>query len=129
MSTPKMAEGHHSVTPYLVVKGAEQQIDFLKKVFNAEEKFKMLRPDSGGAIMHCEIQIGDSRIMLADVTPEHTQCNAMLYVYVENTDESYQKALNAGATSLRAPVDEDYGARSAGVLDAFGNKWWFATLK
>jgi PhnB protein len=127
MSTIKMAEGHHTITPYLIVKGVEKQIEFLKKVFNAEERLKI--PRSEGVVAHCEMQIGDSSLMMADVTSDFAQCNAMLYVYVENTDEAYQRALDAGATTIRAPFDEAYGARSAGVLDPFGNSWWFATLK
>lgn len=122
-----MEEGHHTVTPYMVVRGAEELIGFLQKVLNAGVKLKMMR--SEGVIMHAEIVIGDSCIMIADATPEHKQCNAMLYVYVENTDETYQRALDAGAKPVRAPQDETYGARSGGVADQFGNTLWFATLK
>jgi uncharacterized glyoxalase superfamily protein PhnB len=126
MSNLKMAEGHHTVTPYLIVGGAEKQIEFLQQVFNAEVTEKIMR--SEGVIMHAEIKIGDSVIMLSDSTDEFRKQNAMLYVYVENTDEAYNRALKAGATSVRAPQDESYGARSGGVKDPFGNEWWFATL-
>lgn len=127
MSNLKMAEGHHTITPYLVVAGAERQIEFLQKVFNNVEIVeKMMR--SEGVIAHAEIKIGDSVIMLSDATNEFRKQNAMLYVCVENTDEAYNRALKAGATSVRPPQDESYGARSGGVKDPFGNEWWFATL-
>ncbi|MDB5283299.1 MAG: hypothetical protein JWO06_2374 [Bacteroidota bacterium] len=84
---------------------------------------------SENVVAHCEVRIGDSVIMMADTTDDFATCNAMLYVYVENTDEAYQRALDAGAKGIRAPQDEEYGARSAGVLDELGNIWWMATLK
>jgi PhnB protein len=127
MGNIKMAEGHHTITPYLVVEGVDKQIEFLKQVFNAQERLKI--PKSEGVVAHAEVNIGDSVVMMADATEQFKITNGMLYVYVENTDESYKRALDAGATSIMEPFDEAYGARSAGVKDPFGNQWWFATLK
>ena len=117
--------GYHTVTPYLVVSGAAQLIDFMKQVFAAEELSRMARPD--GTIMHAEVKIGDSRVMLGEASGEAAAMPAMIHLYVEDMDAVYQKALQAGATSLREPEDQFYGDRLGGVKDAFGNQWWLAT--
>lgn len=123
MGVPPIPEGYNSVSPYLVVEGAESMISFLQATFGAEVLRKMTRPD--GAIGHAEVRIGDSVVMLADAAPTAP----MLHVYVDDVDAAYARALEAGGTSLRAPEDQFYGDRSAGVVDAFGNQWWLATHK
>ena len=80
-----------------------------------------------GAIRHGEVEIGDSRVMLADATNESPAVPAMLHLYVEDVDAVYRAALEAGAESVREPTDQFYGDRMAGVNDAFGNQWWIAT--
>jgi PhnB protein len=125
MTVKPIPEGYHTVTPYLVVSGAAQLIDFMKQVFAAEELSRMARPD--GTIMHAEVQIGDSRVMLGQAGGGTEPMPGMLHLYVEDTDVVYQRALQAGATSLREPEDQFYGDRIGGVADSFGNQWWLAT--
>ncbi len=118
-------DGYHTVTPYLIVDRAAELIDFTKRAFGAEEMFRM--PGRGGAIMHAEIRIGDSVVMLSDASTENPSTSTMIHLYVEDVDAVYQRALEAGASSLREPENQFYGDRSAGVKDAFGNQWWLAT--
>ncbi len=126
MAVKPIPEGYHSVTPYLIVQGAAQLIDFMKEALGAEETFRM--PTPSGAIGHAEVKIGDSMVMLADASgAENPPMPAMLHVYVEDVDAKYRRALQAGATSVREPADQFYGDRSAGVKDKFGNQWWLAT--
>jgi PhnB protein len=126
MAVRAVPEGFHTVTPTLTVKGAAKLIDFLKAAFGAEEKFRM--PGPGGAIMHAEITIGDSIVMLSDaIRQPATQTE--LYLYVTDADGTYQRALKAGAKSLMAPVDMFWGDRFARVEDTFGNTWGIATHK
>lgn len=125
MTVKPIPEGYHTVTPYLVVQGAAQLIDFMKQAFAAEEVLRMPRPN--GSIGHAEVKIGDSRIMVGEASDQYTQMPAMLHLYVEDADALYARAIQAGATSLREPIDEAYGDRMAGVKDACGNQWWLAT--
>jgi PhnB protein len=118
-------DGYHTITPFLLVENANELIEFLKQVFNAEEIERYPTPDGG--IMHAVVQIGDSRVMLSDANEQFPERTSMLHLYLPDVDTVYQRALAAGATSLREPVDEFYGDRSAGVLDSFGNQWWLAT--
>lgn len=120
-------KGYHSVTPFLVVQGAAKVIDFLQEAFEARQVERMDGP--GGTVMHAELTIGDSRVMISDATAEFGPMPSSLYVYVPDTDATYQKALRAGAASLREPADQFYGDRSAGVRDTAGNMWWIATRK
>lgn len=117
--------GYHTVTPYLRVEGVIQLIEFLKATFDATQKELMRRAD--GSIHHAEVQIGDSVIMIGEAAGQSKPEPASFYVYVPDTDATYRRALAAGATSLREPVDQFYGDRSGGVQDAQGNSWWLAT--
>jgi PhnB protein len=125
MAVKPIPEGHHTVTPYLVVRDVAQLIDFMKQAFAAEEILRMAQPD--GVIMHAEVRIGDSQVMLGEARGDNEPMPAMLHLYVEDADAVYRRALQAGATSLREPVDEFYGDRIGGVKDRFGNQWWIAT--
>jgi PhnB protein len=116
--------GYATVTPYLCVADAAKLIEFLKQAFDAQLLFKMDGP--GGRIMHAEMTIGDSRIMLAQPEPGK-ETNAMIHLYLPDTDATYKRAIAAGATSVREPADQFYGDRSAGVRDQFGNQWYIAT--
>lgn len=128
-------EGFHSVTPYLVIKGAAQAIDYYKNVFGATELVRMNGPD--GTVGHAELQIGDSRIMLADENPKMGEGHASattigaspvsLYVYLPNVDEVMQRAKAAGAKVLRPAEDQFYGDRSGFIQDPFGHFWGIAT--
>ena len=119
-------EGYHTVTPYLVVDGAEKIITFMKDAFGAKAQFgPMKRPD--GKVMHAEMKIGDSIVMISDASERAKATSAMLHVYVPNVDAVYQKALKAGATSVTEPADMFYGDRSGGVKDPAGNQWHIGT--
>ncbi|WP_024508994.1 VOC family protein [Bradyrhizobium sp. ARR65] len=119
-------EGYHTITPYLVVDGAEKIIRFMKEAFGAQPLFEpMMRPD--GKIMHAEFKIGDSIVMIADVSERAQATTDALHVYVPNVDAVYQKALKAGASSLMEPADQFYGDRSGSVRDPAGNRWHIGT--
>ena len=127
MAVKPIPEGHRSVTPYLAVDGASALLDFVKKAFDAEEMLNMPTPD--GKIGHAEVRIGDSIVMLADAsTSDQGQAMpAMIHLYVEDADATFEKAVGAGATVVRDLRDEFYGDRSGGVRDSVGNLWWIAT--
>jgi PhnB protein len=128
MAVKPIPEGYHTVTPYLVARGAAQTVEFMKKAFGAEHVFEpMIRPD--GMIMHAELKIGDSRVMIADATEQHPAMQCMLHLYVPDVDAVYQRAVAAGGTSVTEPADQFYGDRSGGVKDPSGNYWYIATHK
>jgi uncharacterized glyoxalase superfamily protein PhnB len=118
-------EGYRNVTPYLVVDGVAKLIDFLKGAFDAQETYRMTRPD--GSVGHAEVRIGDSIIMMGQATGEFKPMPAMIYLYMNDTDAVYNRALQSGATSVEEPADQFYGDRRAGVTDQFGNYWYIAT--
>jgi PhnB protein len=118
-------EGHHTVTPYLVIPGVAKLIEFVKQAFGATEVFVSRRPD--GTIMHAEVKIGDSIIMMGEAGEGGKHFPGMLHLYMEDVDAVYRCAIQAGAKSLREPADQPYGDRTGGVEDAFGNQWWIAT--
>ncbi|HTK74434.1 MAG TPA: VOC family protein [Gemmataceae bacterium] len=127
-------DGYHSVTPYLVVKGAAAAIDFYTKAFGATELFRMPMP--GGKIGHAELQIGNSRIMLADecpemgaVAPQGTSSPVGLMIYLEDVDTVFNRAIAAGGKIERPLQDQFYGDRSGTLVDPFGHKWTVATHK
>jgi PhnB protein len=117
--------GYHSITPYLVVDGAQKLIAFLKVAFDAHEINRTSRPD--GTIMNAELRIGDSMLMLGDARGVFKSMPTTLYLYVPDTDSVYRRAITAGAISLMEPADQFYGDRNAGVQDPCGNLWWIAT--
>jgi len=119
-------EGYHTITPYLVVDGAEKIIRFMKEAFGAQPVFEpMMGPN--GKVMHAEFRIGNSIVMISDSSERAQATSAMLYLYVPNVDAVYQKAIKAGATSLMEPADQFYGDRSGGVTDVAGNRWHIGT--
>ncbi len=127
MAVKPVPEGYHNISPYLTVRGVPGLIDFLRRVFDAQETERTSRPD--GTVMHAEVRIGDSIVMMGEPMGEFPQMPAMLYVYVPDTDAVYKRALEAGATSMMEPADQFYGDRNAGVRDSFGNVWWIGTHK
>ncbi len=117
-------EGYHAVTPYLVVPRVSQLIEFLKRAFGAEERGRFARPD--GAIMHAEVLIGDSIVMMGEPPNDQEARPSTLHLHAQDVDAVYRQAIAAGATSLREPANQFYGDRSAGVLDPAGNQWWIS---
>jgi PhnB protein len=128
-------KGYHAVTPYLSVKGASSAIAFYKRAFGAKEIMRMSAP--GGTIGHAEIQIGDSRIMLADEYPDmnfrgpHSfgGTSVHIHLYVQDVDRVVKKAVTAGAKVLRPVTDQFYGDRSGSLEDPFGHVWHVASHK
>src|SRR4030095_7905365 len=118
-------EGLYSVTPYLMVKGADKVIEFLENVFEASivEQLK----GENGLIMHAQVRLGDSIIMLGEAPAQYGPMPGSLYVYVDDTDQIYKRALEAGASSLMEPADQFYGDRCAAVGARVGDIWWWAT--
>jgi PhnB protein len=128
MAVKPVPDGYHTVTPYLVVRGATKTIEFARKAFGAEMvEEPVKRPD--GTIMHAQFRIGDSIVMISDATEQHPPMQSMLYLYVPNVDAVYQRAVAAGGTSLMEPMDQFYGDRSGGVKDPSGNQWFIGTHK
>ena len=129
MTVQPIPEGYHTITPYLAVKDAHGLVEFLKNAFNAQvEVHKM--PD--GSVLNAQAQVGDSMVLIGQVPknrPDGELMPAMLYLYVEDADAWYRKAIDAGGTSIREPADQFYGDRVGAVRDLAGNQWWFATHK
>jgi uncharacterized glyoxalase superfamily protein PhnB len=123
-ATP-IPKGYHTVTPVLTVHGAADLIEFLKRAFNAQEIYRLPAPD--GKVMHAEVKIGDSMVMLGEATDQYKPTPATIALYVEDADAWYKRAVQAGATSVREPTDQFYGDRSGGVKDSAGNHWWIHT--
>ena len=118
-------EGAPDVQPYLHPLRAEPVISFLKRAFGAEELGKVATPD--GVIQHVTMKIGDSHLEMGEAGDSYPRMNSMFYLYVEDCDAMYRRALAAGATSIAEPTDHPYGDRSGGVQDAFGNQWFIAS--
>lgn len=117
-------EGYNTVTVQAVVDDAHSLLGFVEEVFDAEllDAFEV-----DGRIRHAEAVIGDSRIMVSSTSDEFGPFPFMVSVYVDDVDAVYQRALEAGATSLREPQDQFYGDRSSGVMDIHGNQWWISS--
>ena len=126
-------DGYHSVTPYLVISGAAEAIDFYTEALAAVERFRMPGPD--GKLMHAEIQIGDSVVMLSDENLEMGASSPATLggtpvgqlIYVEDVDAAFQHAVSAGATGLLPPTDMFWGDRYCKLQDPFGHQWSLAT--
>jgi PhnB protein len=119
-------EGYQTVTPYFIVEGADGLINFLNRAFGAEQRGPRMTT-ADGSIGHAEVVIGDSVVMVADATEQFPPKSGLLHLYVPDCDATYQRALEAGATSTQEPTDQFYGDRSGGVTDAWGNTWWIST--
>ena len=127
MAVKPIPDGFHTVTPYLLVPDAPKLIDFLKRAFDAEEIDISRGPD--GSIAHALMKVGDSMVMMGQAREEWKPMPCMLYLYVEDVDAWYHRAMVAGGTSVRELTDESYGDRVGGVQDPVGNQWWIATHK
>jgi PhnB protein len=136
MAVKPVPDGYHSVTPYLIVKGAARAIDFYKQAFGATEIMRF--PGPNNMVMHAEIKIGDSVVMLADEqgNPGGAQYRSpqsvggspvSLMVYVPDVDKTYKQAVSLGAKSTREVQDQFYGDRSGNLVDPFGHIWTVAT--
>ena len=132
-SVPPIPAGHHTLTAYVIVAGGADAIDFYTRAFGAAERYRMAGP--GGAVAHAELAIGDSVLMLSDENPEMgarspktlggTPVN--LFLYVEDVDASFERAIEAGATAVMPPQDMFWGDRYGKLTDPFGHEWSMAT--
>ena len=130
MVVDAIPKGYRTVTPYLIAQDGTALLEFAKAAFGAEEKFRGI---GGAGGLHAEVRIGDSMLMIGGGVPgkefRATANTTALHVYVEGSDAVYKRALAAGASSISAPADQEYGERSAGVKDPAGNYWYIATHK
>jgi uncharacterized glyoxalase superfamily protein PhnB len=122
---PFKPDQYSTVSPYLIVNGASQTIAFLTTVFDAVEIRRFT--DADGKIMHAEVRLDDTVIMLADGAEEWPPMPSYVHVYVADVDATYQRALAAGATTVQAPVKKEDADKRGGVKDAGGITWWIAT--
>jgi uncharacterized glyoxalase superfamily protein PhnB len=118
-------EGFQTLTAYLLVAEADKEIAFLKAAFDAETIHISRLPD--GSVMHATLKIGTSMLMMGQARDTMKPIPAMLYMYVEDVDAVYKRALASGAQSIREPADQLYGDRSGGVVSANGIQWWIGT--
>lgn len=125
MSSVYKPEGYSTVSPYLVVNGAAGTISFLTSVFGAVELLRY--SDPSGAIMHAEVRIGDTVVMIADGNERWPPVPSHVHVYVQDVDATYIRALEAGAASVQEPVKKEESDKRGGVKDAGGTTWWIAT--
>jgi PhnB protein len=117
-------EGYHALTPQTVVEDAQGMISFLVEVFEAEVDMVF---ENEGLVMHAELLIGDSRLMLASASEDFPAFPLLSVVFVDDVDATFAKAVEHGATPLRQPEDQFYGDRTGGVRDEEGNQWWIST--
>ena len=136
MAVKAIPEGYHSITPYLVCKGAAKAIEFYTRAFGAKEFVRMPGPE--GRIMHAEVKIGDSVLMLADENPERGAVapqtgtlarSASIMFYTDDVDATFKRALELGASSIQTPTDMFWGDRMGNLMDPFGHQWAIATHK
>jgi uncharacterized glyoxalase superfamily protein PhnB len=125
MPVKPIPDGYHTVTPYLMIAGADRFIAFMQTVFGATVTEQLMQPD--GRIGHTELRVGDSVIMLSEVPAGQNAAPTMLHLYVEDVDAAFARAVDAGGTAVSAPADQFYGDRSGGVIEPSGNTIWIAT--
>jgi PhnB protein len=133
MAVKPIPPGYHTVTPYLIIRGAEKAIEFYKKAFGATEVLRLEGPDK--KIGHAEIRIGDSHVMLADEVPQFGFSGpetfggtpVSLLIYVENVDQRFEQAIAAGAKATRPVANQFYGDRAGTLVDPFGHVWTLST--
>ncbi|MDA8429097.1 MAG: VOC family protein [Geobacteraceae bacterium] len=132
-TTKPIPDGYHTVTPYLVIKNASKAMEFYAEAFGATELTRLTTPDGG--VMHAEIRIGDSPVMLSDECPDWNALSPLtiggtsvsLVLYVQDADAVVKRSVAAGATLLMPVADQFWGDRMGTILDPFGHKWSIAT--
>jgi PhnB protein len=125
MAVRPVPEGYHTVTPYLIVRDADKLLEFMKKAFDARVKEEHRKPD--GSIMHADVVIGDSHVMLGQAGGQWREMPASILLYVPDADGMYKAALEAGGKSVQEMATQFYGDRSGGVEDSSGVTWWIST--
>jgi uncharacterized glyoxalase superfamily protein PhnB len=125
MPVNPIRKGFHAITPYMLVDGVNRLLTFLPEAFDAELLASETRPD--GAIMHAEMRIVDSMLMMGEASDEFGPMPSSIYLYVTDCDAVYQRALSAGGTSIFEVTTLPSGERYGGIKDPCGNIWWIAT--
>jgi PhnB protein len=125
MSTPHKPEGYSTVSPYLIVDGASGTIEFLKAAFGATELRRF--PGAAGKVMHAEVRIDDTVLMIADGNDGWPPVPSHVHIYVQDVDATYRRALEAGGVSVQEPVKKQDENKRGAVKDAGGTTWWMAT--
>ena len=125
MAVKPIPEGYHTVTPYITVDNPDAVMEFLTKAFGAQETYAMR--DDKGKVQHAEMKLGTSMLMLGRAHDQYKSRPGNFYLYVEDCDAAYKKAIAAGGKSLSEPATQFYGDRHGGVTDSEGNNWWVAT--
>ena len=125
MTAKPIRDGFHTITPYLFVRGVHQLITFLSEAFSAQVLSRETRPD--GTIMHAELRVGDSMLMVGEATDEFGPMPTSIYLYVTDCDAVYRRALQVGGSSVFEIMNLPSGERYGGVKDPCGNIWWIAT--
>jgi uncharacterized glyoxalase superfamily protein PhnB len=127
MAAPFKPAGYNSVSPYLVVDRATATIEFLVRAFDAVEVRQFRAPDGSGRVMHAEVRIDDTVVMLGDAAEGWPPAPAHVHVYVPDVDATYRRALEAGAVSVQEPVKKQDADKRGAVKDSGGTTWWIAT--
>ena len=127
MSTRWVPKGFHTITPNIVADDAEQAVAFFKKAFGATETYRLIM--SNGKITHCELKLGDSVLNIGESMDGWPARGLVAQIYVEDSDELFKRAVNAGAKEIMPMKDMFFGSREGRVTDPFGNVWTIATLK
>ena len=125
MTASYKPDDYTTASPYLIVDGAAGTIEFLERVFGAVELRRF--PDDSGRLMHAEVRLDDTVLMLADSTDEWPPIPSYVHVYVPDVDETYRRALEAGAEPVQEPVRKEDEDKRGGVRDPGGTTWWIAT--
>lgn len=125
MSPAPLPFGYHSVNPYIVVRDADAFIALLVAVFDGKEQRRELSPS--GVIEHADVLIGDSLVMISEASDRYPARPCVHFVYVDDVDDVFERAVTNGAAALLVPTDQPWGDRVSGVTDRFGNRWWIAT--
>ncbi len=125
MATSHKPDNYSTVSPYLIVDGANATSEFLKAVFGATELRRF--PDETGRLMHAEVRLDDTVLMIADCTDEWPAMPSCVHIYVTDVDATYKRALEAGGKSVQEPVKKEDSDKRGGVMDAGGATWWIAT--
>lgn len=123
----KIPGQYNQLMPYLILKGSNDFIKFMEKVFDAKEQ--LIVPGKDGSIMHGELKVGNAVVMFGEAGDQFPAMTAGMFIYVDDADSTYKKALEAGAITVpgQEPSDRDYG-RTCGVKDPFGNTWWITSV-
>ena len=125
MRPAQLPFGYHSVNPYIVVHDADAFITFLVEIFDGREQGREV--SANDVIEHADVLIGDSLVMISEASDRYPARPCVHFVYVDDADLTFERAVSRGATALLVPTDQPWGDRVGGIIDSFDNRWWIAT--